>query len=764
MSHSTQRTSHPVGTTVRISDLFKHIPVRRQTALKNSAKTLAKVKKMIQTYAMCNPSKRFSLKVLKARAENVNWMYAAQDGTLMDAALKIAGHDVASNCVERQWPDEPDHEEQAEIHSSGFRLVSLLPTPDCGMYSLFGLDVADQVDFTKMNNFGQYLSIDGRPVSTTRGIGQDIAKLYKTYIRAAASRQDTSATTTDPFLCLQICCPEASYDVNIEPAKDDVLFEAPHEVLALVEGLFQFTYGEREAPKEKRASKEKQAVRANGSFDLLLARRDEDESIPTREGNDSRPQAAIHSNAYISGHPAPAERNSQVRDSSDSEASLSTSIQTRTSKEGLNPWSLTSFNVPTQRRGNATLNGNGPRITKYVPGRGFREWSQGSRETNRRGSATSILPSPSASSPECSSRSVAESPSSAARFHVPRVSGSQTPSQVRLQKGQNGEHHNNAVLDEWFGRSIEISFENSHSQTTTDASQEPSLTQLARRRFEQSPSNERPTSPIASSAGPSGRTREASISSDATSINHNATEEGMNIPRQEQGNPLAPEGWSTGLDQLSQSNVSALEGALDFERRKKEAIQKRREQIRNTGNSTKSPHHSRYLAARAALASQPEIPDHPENERMPNVRSTNSETRDLPASATPKMGPFDPRSYLMRRRSSHLQASNGNKLRRINTSKLPLETIPNGEEMHDIGLEQPLDIPSVSKGFKSLLTTDLYTESGREDEAFKATQPDSELLELWEHRLHPLISINYRTDEGARVSNMQFDFTALTQR
>ncbi|OOF90532.1 hypothetical protein ASPCADRAFT_211943, partial [Aspergillus carbonarius ITEM 5010] len=28
---STQRASHPVGTSVRITDLFKHIPVRRQT-------------------------------------------------------------------------------------------------------------------------------------------------------------------------------------------------------------------------------------------------------------------------------------------------------------------------------------------------------------------------------------------------------------------------------------------------------------------------------------------------------------------------------------------------------------------------------------------------------------------------------------------------------------------------------------------------------------------------------------------------------------
>lgn len=84
---------------------------------------------------MCNPSKRFSLKVLKARTENSNWVYAPQHGTLMDAALKIAGYEVASNCVETNWPLQEHGLEgvQSEGFDSGFRLVSLLPKIDCGM-------------------------------------------------------------------------------------------------------------------------------------------------------------------------------------------------------------------------------------------------------------------------------------------------------------------------------------------------------------------------------------------------------------------------------------------------------------------------------------------------------------------------------------------------------------------------------------------------------------------------------------------------------
>ncbi|PLB50771.1 hypothetical protein P170DRAFT_381822 [Aspergillus steynii IBT 23096] len=726
---STQRTSHPVGTTVRITDLFKHIPVRRQTALKNSAKTLTKVKKMVQTYAMCNPSKRFSFKVLKARTENFNWVYAPQHGTLIDAALKIAGYDVASNCVERQWPsEESDREGPGEAYTPGFRLVSLLPNPEC--------------DLTKINNSGQYLSIDGRPISTTRGIGQDIAKLYKSYIRTAAFRQETSATTTDPFLYLQIWCPDASYDVNIEPAKDDVLFENPHEVFALVEDLLHFTYGEKES-NEKQATKGKQPARNNGSFDLLLARRD-NESV-SREKNDFRPAIATDTHRLV--QPTPI-----ARESSDSETNFSTNIQTPgVSKEGLNPWSLTSFNAPTQRRNGVSSNGNGPRITKYIPGRGFREWSQSSRETNRRGSATSILPSPSASSPESSCRSAVESPSQTGSFHVPRISASRTPNQPGLQKERNGSGDNTEMLDRWIGRSTE----SSPSQTTVGEARVPSLAQLARRRFEQSPLNERSTSPVVSTAGPSGRTRDGSISSDVRLGDRGATDWEEMRNQQERDESLTPEGWSTGLQQLSQSNGSALEDALDFERRKKEAIQKRREQFKNQPKNTNSPHLSRYLAARAALTSQPEVPD--PSEDADNIRSNNgAETQTLPHSAKPALGPFDPRAYLMRRRSSSLQRASGSKVRRINTAKLPLETIPNGEEMHDVGLKQPIDMACLSGEFKNLLTTDLYTQSGCEYEAFSGS--DYPELEAWTHRLRSLITKRF----NAEGSDVQFDFTSLT--
>lgn len=122
---SSKRVSHPVGTTVRITDFLKHIPVRKQTALKSAGKTLSKIKKLLQTYAICHPTKRLSLKVIKAKNESNNWMYAGgQNANLMDAALKIAGTEIASHCIIKEWPSEEDND--------GYKLVALLPKEDAG--------------------------------------------------------------------------------------------------------------------------------------------------------------------------------------------------------------------------------------------------------------------------------------------------------------------------------------------------------------------------------------------------------------------------------------------------------------------------------------------------------------------------------------------------------------------------------------------------------------------------------------------------------
>jgi DNA mismatch repair ATPase MutL len=101
-------------------------------------------------------------------------------------------------------------------------------------------------------------------------------KLYKSFYRAASCNALRKPSNVDPFLCMHIRCPPGSYDVNIEPAKDDLLFSEPSKVISLVEKLFRGYYGEvtSETLTRSRPSPKHQAAGAlNDNFDLLLARK-----------------------------------------------------------------------------------------------------------------------------------------------------------------------------------------------------------------------------------------------------------------------------------------------------------------------------------------------------------------------------------------------------------------------------------------------------------------------------------------------------------
>ena len=97
---SRQSTSHAVGTTVRIYHFLQHLPVRKETSLKDSGKNLLRIKETLQSYAITRPQLRFSLKILGAKNEKGNWSYAPRrNATLADAALAVAGKDAAAQCL-----------------------------------------------------------------------------------------------------------------------------------------------------------------------------------------------------------------------------------------------------------------------------------------------------------------------------------------------------------------------------------------------------------------------------------------------------------------------------------------------------------------------------------------------------------------------------------------------------------------------------------------------------------------------------------------
>lgn len=130
-SNRSQKTSHPIGTTVRIQNFLKYIPVRRQAALKGATKCLAKIKTLIQTYAMAQPSKRFSFKVLKAKNENNNWSFApGPDLALADAAVKVVGRDVASCCTTKQSTSTVNSTSDGSLSQATYQVMAFLPRVD----------------------------------------------------------------------------------------------------------------------------------------------------------------------------------------------------------------------------------------------------------------------------------------------------------------------------------------------------------------------------------------------------------------------------------------------------------------------------------------------------------------------------------------------------------------------------------------------------------------------------------------------------------
>ncbi|KAF2085675.1 hypothetical protein K490DRAFT_11482, partial [Saccharata proteae CBS 121410] len=209
-----EKASHPVGTTVRAIDFFSAFPVRKQAALKHSPKVLAKIKHLMKSYALARPAVRLSLRVLKAKNDKSNWVYAPKPGAgLEDAVLKVVGKDCALQC---EW---------SVVESDGFGMRAFLPKADAKVTHISGL--------------GQFISIDARPVSSTRGALKQISSVFKAKVRKASPQlQDIK----DPFLCLSIVCPPGSYDPNIEPGKDDVLFDDSQAVLDFFEELLDSFY------------------------------------------------------------------------------------------------------------------------------------------------------------------------------------------------------------------------------------------------------------------------------------------------------------------------------------------------------------------------------------------------------------------------------------------------------------------------------------------------------------------------------------------
>lgn len=530
-------------------------------------------------------------------------------------------------------------------------------------------------------------------------------------------------------------------------------------------------YGEREPHLKKgpNSTKGKGAVSDNDAFDLLLARKSPSKDSPSVDTNSESctPRFVTARSLAQSADPSPSLHvvNGQCSASSQINKASSTESRRGSTDQGfLNPWSITRFNAPFRKSSESqTRTTTVQRLPMNDHAHVYKR-RRGSQETPRRYSAGSFLPSPTSSTPSASS-SPPDSRSFLATQASPTSRGCDEATRASRQRAK--EKYGNGALDTWFGKTTQVA----HARLATeepsdDNQQEPSLSQLAHERFR----SQEQSSP--ESCETTSRTipiRRGSVTSTPESSAFSSTQPQNSISMVAPQGPASDvkerrqefpvlEQWSSRLHSLAKDGPkSDLETALDFEHRKKEAIQRRREIIKGRPKppaSTNSPHLSRYLAARAAL--RPES-----NESTHNLNSLTS----AEVTTNQILNPHDPRSYLIRHQDASRQdeAPKDNKIRRINTSKLPFEKIPEGHELHDIGINLSTTLPVLAILSKEVFKSDLYTQCGKDFEAFSACDLQSDLVELWTSRLSGLIKSKYKAKEGSGEPTPRFDFSALAE-
>ena len=185
----------PQGTTVKIEDLFRHIPARRKF-LKSEKSELGRIQSVIVPYVLANPSVRFEFKV-DGRARLV----ALGSGDHRGATASVYGPTIAQDLLEIG----PNPEDNLE-----------------GIQNVSGLIGSPRVH----RGTRSYISffVNGRPVQS-RKLGYAVIEAYKGFLPIGRF----------PFAIVFIGLKWDQIDVNVHPAKAEVRFQDEDQIFRLVQ-------------------------------------------------------------------------------------------------------------------------------------------------------------------------------------------------------------------------------------------------------------------------------------------------------------------------------------------------------------------------------------------------------------------------------------------------------------------------------------------------------------------------------------------------
>ncbi|KAK6451931.1 hypothetical protein FP744_10008182 [Trichoderma asperellum] len=226
-------TSAPVGTTVQVTKLFDTLPARKQYSLRNSAKYIKSTKDLFKAYVLARPDLRLSFKILGEAVGG--WSYAPVCAAEINkAALQIFGKALANSCIHVSRNSACDQAAVTQANqetAEDFILEAFMPK--------IGFDVP------AVKGKGLYLSVDSRPLSSACNIAKKITAIFKIHLNRVTGSSESCPSISNPFLRLNIRCPAHSYDANVTPLKDEVVFGDENRITACFEGLCQRIYSER---------------------------------------------------------------------------------------------------------------------------------------------------------------------------------------------------------------------------------------------------------------------------------------------------------------------------------------------------------------------------------------------------------------------------------------------------------------------------------------------------------------------------------------
>lgn len=279
--------SAKVGTTVHITKLFETLPARKQYSLKKTAKYLQSTKDLLKAYALARPNLRISFKIIGEAT--YSWSYApTRAAGFSEAVLQVFGKSLANSCIHVSWNSGCDQTEFSQFNqqaSEDFILEAFMPKLGCDVQAVKGK--------------GLYLSIDSRPVSSTRGIAKRITAMFKKYLCRAAGTDESWANVSNPFIQLNIRCPPYSYDANVSPLKDEVVFRDEEKIMVCFEGLCRKMYPEGSMDDPFVTKRSSKRTTAAGASTARKGRRESMQPNPVTERQPDSQNPKISSNKRL---------------------------------------------------------------------------------------------------------------------------------------------------------------------------------------------------------------------------------------------------------------------------------------------------------------------------------------------------------------------------------------------------------------------------------------------------------------------------------